>query len=258
MKTSLLVWSVVSLGCSLLSSPAQPGGLGGPKPPSFGGSLTKLLGPNKAFSSVIEIQTKSPSGGALTLPGHMYFNDGKSRMELDMSKSMGTNIPPEAIAQIKAMGMDSIIIIARPEKKISYMAFPGLKAYFETEIPDTETAEATSKYKVTSTELGQETVDGHPCVKNKFVLTDDQGTNHESTVWNATDLKQFPVKLETAEQGQPITILFKEVKLARPDDARFTPPTDFKRYDNYMALMQEELMKRMPGAGGVPVPPPQR
>ena len=258
MKRTLPFLTVVPLCFSLLSSSAQPGGLGGPKPPSFGGSLTKLLGHNKAFSSAIEIQTKSPSGGTLTLPGHMSFNDGKSRMELDMSKSMGTNIPPEAVAQIKAMGMDSIIIIARPEQKLSYMAFPGLKAYFETEIPDTESAEATSKYKVATTELAQETVDGHPCIKNKFIVTDDKGTNHESIVWNATDLNQFPVKLETTEQGQPITIFFKNVKLAKPDEAQFTPPTDFKHYDNYMALMQEEVMKRMSGAGAVPVPTPQR
>jgi Domain of unknown function (DUF4412) len=252
MKTKLPSLIAVLLGFSLLSASAQPGGMGGPKTPGFGGSLTKLLGDNKEFSSAIEIQTKAPSRGTLTIPGQMYFNEGKSRMQLDMSKSMGANMPPEAVAQIKAMGMDSIVIIARPEKKISYMAFPGLKAYFETEIPDTETAEATSKFKVASTELGQETVDGHPCIKNKFIVTDDKGTNHESIVWNATDLKKFPVKLETTEQGQPITIFFKDVKLAKPDEALFSPPTDFKRYDNYMALMQQEVMKRMQGAGAVP------
>jgi len=39
---------------------------------------------------------------------------------------------------------------------------------------------------------------GRPsCVKNKVIVTDDKGDKHESTVWNATDLKNFPVKIET-------------------------------------------------------------
>jgi Domain of unknown function (DUF4412) len=253
MKTTLPTLVGVFLGVSLLSAPAQPG-MGGPKAPGFGGSLSKLLGETTAFSSAIEIQTKGPSGDNITLPGKMAFNEGKSRMELDMSKSMGASVPAEAIAQIKAMGMDSIVIIGRPEKKISYMAFPGLKAYFETEIPDTETAEATSKYKVESTELGKETVDGQPCIKYKVIVTDDKGTNHVSTVWKATDLKKFPIKLETTEQEQPLTLVFKDVKFAKPEEALFTPPSGFQKYDNYMALMQQEVMKRMGGAGLTPPP----
>lgn len=253
MKTKLQSLLVALLGLGLLSAHAQPGGgMGGPKGPSFGGSLSKLLGDNSAFSAALEIRTKGPSGDGVTIPGKIYFNEGKSRTELDMSKAMGTNMPVEAIAQMKAMGMDSIVIIAHPEKKTSYTAFPGMRAYFEAAIPDTETAEGTSKYKVESTELGKETVDGHPCLKNKVVVTDDQGTNHVSTVWNATDLKKFPVKIEASERGQPMTMLFKEVKLAKPEESLFAAPADFKRYDDYTSLIMQEMMKRQGGAGGVP------
>ena len=257
MKTKLLSVIVTMLGLGLISIPAQPGGgMAAPKGPSFGGSLSKLLGDISAFSATLEIQTKGPSGDTVTIPGKIAFQDGKSRMEIDMSKTMGSNLPPEAAAQIKAMGMDSIVIIARPEKKIAYTAFPGMHAYFEAAIPDTETAAATSKYKVETTELAKETVDGHPCVKNKVVVIDDKDTKQESTVWNATDLKKFPIKIESSERGQPATIMFKEVKLTKPEESLFaTPGSDYTRYDSYMALMMQEMMKRQGGTG---LKPPAR
>ena len=41
---------------------------------------------------------------------------------------------------------------------------------------------ASDKFKLEATELGKETVAGHPCVKNKVIVTDDKGDKHESTV----------------------------------------------------------------------------
>jgi len=254
MKSKLPSLLVALLGLALLSAHAQPGGggMGAPKGPSFGGSLSKLLGENSAFSAAIEIQTEGPSGDNVTIPGKMSFNEGKSRLEIDMSKAMGANMPAEAVAQIKAMGMDLIVIISRPEKKTSYTTFPGLRAYLETAIPDNETPEATSKFKVESTELGKETVEGHPCLKNKVVVTDDKGTNHISTVWNATDLKKFPIKIESTEGGKPMTMLFQQVKLAKPDESQFAAPTDYKRYESYTTLIMQEMMKRQ--GGDLPLP----
>ena len=46
-------------------------------------------------------------------------------------------------------------------------------------------------------------------------------------------------------------MLFKDVKLDRPDAAQFDPPAGFKKYDNTMALMQQEMMKRMGGGSGM-------
>jgi len=142
-------------------------------------------------------------------------------------------------------------MISRPDKKTSYLVYPGLKAYAEMPLKDADSAEALSKYKVETTELGKETVDGHACVKNKVVVTDDQDKKHESTVWNATDLKKFPVKIETAQDGTKVTMLFKNVKLTKPEAKQFDAPAGLKRYENMMALMQEEMMKRM-GGGGLP------
>jgi outer membrane lipoprotein-sorting protein len=155
----------------------------------------------------------------------------------------GSHIPPQAAARMKQMGMSKVTMIIRGDKGFSYMVYPDMKAY--TEMTGREKYKAASEYKADVTKLGEETVDGHDCVKNKVVVTDPTGPTRESTVWNATDLKKFPVKIQmTSEKGNVTVVLFKDVKLEKPDDAQFDPPSDFKKYDDMMSLM----MSRARGA----------
>jgi len=66
------------------------------------------------------------------------------------------------------------------------------------------------------------------------------------------DLKKFPVKVETIQEGNNVTMLFKDVKVSKPEAAQFEPPADFKKYDSMMSMMQQEMMKRMGGGMGQP------
>jgi hypothetical protein len=246
MKTKLQPLVIVLLSLSLVSSFAQPGGMGGGQNADiFKAGLKKVLGDNKAFSAAIEIETPTPGGKPVKMPGKIAYDDGKSRLEMDMSKA---NMPEAMLAQMKAMGMDSMVIVSLPENKSAYMIYPGLKAYAEEKTPETESAADLDTYKVESTELGKENVEGQPCVKNKVVITDSKSKSAEYTIWQATSLKKFPVKIETKERGQLVTMTFKDVKLSRPDASQFSAPKDFKRYENLMALMQEQMMKAMGGA----------
>ena len=103
-----------------------------------------------------------------------------------------------------------------------------------------------------TTELGKDTVDGHDCVKNKVTVTDKEGKQHESTVWNATDLKNFPVKIVTTEQGNNGTMLFKNISMTKPAASNFEPPAGLTKYDNVQTMMQTEMMKKMGGGMGMP------
>ncbi len=249
MKKQLLLLALVTLALNLLPAHAQSG----PHGPRFDASLSKLFGDNSAFSANLDFETKDARRGeTMTMPGKIAFHEGKSRFEMDLTQVRGGSIPPEVSAQMKEMGMGSMIIISRPDKKIAYMIYPGMKAYTENETKDLQDAKAADQWKIESTELGKETVAGHPCIKNKVVVTDDKGEKHESTVWNATNLKQFPVKIQTADRGTEVIMVFKDIKLAKPDSAQFEPPKDFKRYDSMQALFQEEMMKRLGGAGDLP------
>jgi hypothetical protein len=257
MKTKLLSLLVAVSALGLITAAAQPGGpggMGGPGGPNFGGSMSKLFGDNKQFSATIELQSKDGRAGDTTIPGKLCFDDGKSRFEMDLTKMKNSMMKDSGAEMMKAMGMDSMVAIARPDKQVSYTIFPGMKAYAETPLSESENAKTAEKYKVETSELGKETMDGHPCVKNKVVVTDDKQKKHESIVWNATDLKKFPVRIETEEGGTKLTMLFKDIKLAQPDAKNFEAPSDLKRYTSREELMQTEMMKRMGGGAGFAPP----
>jgi Domain of unknown function (DUF4412) len=255
MKTKLQCLLTAVLGLTLISAEAQPrqrgggGGMGGPKADIFSGGLKKNLGDNKTFSAKMEMESTGPTGAPMKVPGKIAYNDGKSRLEMDMTKG---GLPEEMLAQVKAMGMAEMVIVSRPDKKVAYMIYPGLKAYAEIPLPESESAEDASKYKVETKELAKESVEGQACAKNKVTVSDDKDKKTEFTIWQATDLKKFPVKIISTEGGEASTMTFKEVKLTKPDDSQFDAPKDFKKYDSFGALMQEQMMKAMGGAGGLP------
>src|SRR5205085_6337759 len=136
LRLSLLLLSAV---CTLLSprpkaQPALPGGgLGGPpQGPRFGGAMSKLFGEHKAFTAQIEMRAKNPEGGEqMTIPGQFSFLEGKTRFELDITETKGANVPPQAAAQIKSLGLGQMAMISRPDKKVAYMVYPAMQAYLE-------------------------------------------------------------------------------------------------------------------------------
>jgi hypothetical protein len=231
------------------------GGMGGPKGPNLSGAMAKLFGENTGFSASIEMSTKFGNGPEpMVMPGKIAYLDGKSRFEMDLTQAKGTPMRPEQAAQMKAMGMGEMIVISRPDKKISCLVYPGLQSHVEMPLQEADLPGDLAKFKIETTELGKETLDGRSCVKNKVVVTDDQGRKHESTVWNATDLKNFPVKIESIQNGTPVTMSFREVKLAKPDAALFEAPANSTKYADMMQMMREGMMKKL-GGGGLPQPP---
>lgn len=262
MKKFLSVFALAA-ACSLIPAVhAQPGARSGPPGgrPVLGGSTAKLFGEQSAFSATMENQvTMSAQNQTVIMPGKLAFDSGKSRFEMDSTQAKGIQIPDQMKELIKSMGMDKTIAISRPDKKVAYIVCPGVQAYAEMPTQDTNAGKPASAFKIKLTELGKEDVDGHACVKNKAVVTDDTGESHEFTVWNAGDMKDFPLKIETTQDENVVTMTFKDVKLGKPDAAQFDPPADFKKYDDVQVMMQTEMMKRMGGgmgAKGMGGPPP--
>jgi hypothetical protein len=225
------------------------GGLGGMAPlaPQFSTTLTKLFGDHKAFSGVKDVAMGRGTGGdSFATPCKLAFLDGKFRMEIDLTQAKGSQIPAGMTGQLKAMGMGEMTIISQEAKGVSYLVYPGLQSYAEISTADGKPVEA-DKVKVTITELGKETMNGHPCVKNKVVVIDQIGKTNEAIVWNATDLKKFPVHIETTDANSTVKMDFKDVKFDKPDAKLFEPPAGFARYENLQTMMQEALMKRLGG-----------
>jgi hypothetical protein len=249
MKIQSLILALALLGFGLAPAYSQFGPPGGPR---LGGATGKLFGDNQTFSATLEMQITDQSGKPMTMPGKISYEAGKSRFEINLADLKGGQMPPGAAAQMKSMGMDQMVMISRPDKKVVCLIYPGLQSYAEMQLSNADSATTTNGYKVETTEIGKDTVDGHACVKNNVVVTDKDGTIHESTVWNATDLKNFPVKIEQTVQGNATTMTFKNVSFAKPGASVFDPPADFKKYDSMQQMMQQEMMKRMGGGMGMP------
>ena len=169
--------------------------------------------------------------------------DGKMRMETDLANIKGAQIPPAMLQTMKDMGMDKMVNLIPADQKSMMLIYPGLKSYVAMPMPDDGTAG--KEPKVETTKLGEETVEGQACVKNKVVITSATGEKHEMTVWNAKELQDFPVQSEFAAGPNKATMKFRNIKLAAPDAKGFEVPADFEKFDGIPQLMQSAMTKKM-------------
>lgn len=230
------------LMATLLSSGPVVAQMPGASPGGMGAALTKLFGDVKGFSAKARVRVLD-KGEQEMMNGPMQFAllDNKIRVELDMTQIKNKAIPEGAGAQMKQLGMAHVISIVRPDKKLIYLVYPDRKAATSLPLPkeDVETAEKSTK--VQKTPLGKETIDGHPCVKNKVVVTSDKGQVLEAVTWNATDLSDFPIQIQTREQESTSIVSYQGVKLEKPDASQFDIPAGYTEYSDQMQLMQALL-----------------
>ena len=146
-----------------------------------------------------------------SVSGKYYMNGDKMRMEMSM------------------MGQTSITI-ARHDKKLSWVLMPAQKSYMEMSMqgkaqgPTPFDAEADFKY----TQVGTESVDGHPCKKMKFTTT-KAGQTFSGFHWLATDLKDLPIKWSD-EAGTSMMEL-KNVKMGASPADLFELPAGYKKME---------------------------
>jgi hypothetical protein len=224
--------------------------MSGPVPNAlqFNGAMGKLFGEHKAFTATLDVDVRPGAGpDNITMPTTLAFLDGKSRVDLDLSKAKGSQIPPGMSEQFKSMGIAEMTMISREDKQVAYVVYPGLQSYAEMK---GEAGADASKIKVETSELGKETIDGQACVKNKVTVTDAVGKTTEATVWQATGLKKFPVRIETAEGKGKVTMKLSNVKFDKPDAKIFEPPAGLTRYENVETMVQEQMMKKILGGAG--------
>jgi len=233
----------LTLAASIASASAQ---LGAPQT-GINAAMLKLFGDTKAFTAKADARLLDKDQKEVSsMPMTMALRDGKLRAEMDLSEMKNGSIPPEASAMMKQAGMDKMITVVRQDKKTTIISYPGLKSYAEVPFSETEAADE----KVEFTDVGKEPIDGHPCVKKKLSSTDSKGRPQEAFVWQATDLKNFPVQIQMAQRRNTLIVKFQPPKLEAPDDALFDTPAGFTKYNSVQDLMQAAMMKMFSGAGG--------
>lgn len=226
----------------------------GAGPGNFGSAdMAKIFGDNQAFTATANIAIADAQHGTpMEMQAAYSFLKGNLRTDIDMTSMKGSAMPPQAIAQMKQMGMDRAVNIYRGDKKVMYLVYPGLKSYTEMTTSQAPSADKPQpkEPKVDVAPIGKDTVDGHPCVENKITFTADDGTQHEMLAWQATDLNNFPIKTEMQAKGATITTHFTNVKLSAPDASVFDPPSDFTKYGSIQEMMMGSMQRMMPHGGG--------
>jgi hypothetical protein len=254
---------LVSLAGLVAQSPAQSPVPSIDQTVLFQATLNQLFGTTTAFSAQAEMVAVDPTKTEiLRAPMTFCLLEGKMRMELDLGQIKSSKIPPGAVESIQKMGMDRMVNVVRPDRKMTLLIYPSLASYVETPLANEDANAYTKSPKIEKTEMGKETVDAHPCVKSKIMMNEDNGRKHEGFIWMAKDMKDFPIQMQFNEPEASITMRFSHIQLARPDAALFNPPPEFKKYGDVQQLMDSVMQKMMqnPGANSAPssAPPLKR
>jgi hypothetical protein len=214
-------------------------------------ALTQLFGDVGAFSAKANVQVLGKDQKEkLTTPMDFALLDNKLRVEVDTTLIRGPDMPAGAAASMKQFGLDHVVSVMRPDKKATFIIFPGIKSFANTPMPKEEVAAYQKKPRLNKIALGKETLDGHPCVKHRVIVSDGKGVKSESTVWNATDLKDFPIQIMTKEKDDTVVIRYRQIQFTKPEVKSFDAPAGYKEYADVQDLMQGVVTKMMGGGSG--------
>ncbi len=139
MKKHFPILMLTLLALGLATARAQ---FGGPDGNPMDDAMAKVFGTNLNFSATMDTQMKMmPKGENIGMSGKIFFANGNSRTEMDMTEMKGGKMTPQALTQIKSMGMDKIVSISQTDKKVIYMIYPGLQAYAKIELPNAKSVQ---------------------------------------------------------------------------------------------------------------------
>lgn len=237
----LLLWLVVLAG-SVFPAGAQ---FDGPASTGVSASLVRLFGTNHAITAQAEVQVLGPDNKErVGTPMNFTLTGGKIRVEVDMNR-MRNREQPNAVAQVKPLGLDQVVSIIRPDQRTTLVAFPKLRSFVKLAMPANEAEAFLKRAKIERTTIAKEKMEGYQCIKQRVVITDDSGQKSEATVWTAPDLRNFPVCVATREKQGTVVIRFRNVQFARAEPSRFEPPAGFQEYADIQALMSGPVVNYM-------------
>jgi len=233
--------------CSSLDAGAQLPGANGPA--GMSAALNKLFGKNTAFSAKGEMQVTDHANHEIAFwPMDFSMLNRMIRVEIDLARTRNKDMPSGTAATLKQIGMSQVVSIIRPDKQLVYVIYPDQRVLLSMPLPK-EDAEGSDKTpQITKTALGKETIDGHPCIKNKVVISDSSGQKVEAITWDATDLNDLPVQIETQERDNTSVVRFKQIQFAKPDSGLFEPPSGYTQYRDADELKVGVMKKMMENA----------
>jgi hypothetical protein len=209
-------------------------------------AMVKLFGDNATFTARAEIQVAGTNRVIwFRMPGTFSAAGNNLRVEVDLGQIQSRAVGQAEVAHLRQLGMDRVTSVVRPDKKATYIIYPNARSYVTMPLASEDTQIATQKLE--KKPLGRETVDGHACVKNYSTVKTLKGAVLlQAVTWNAADLKDFPVQIQTQENGNTTLMHFQQISLAKPAPALFEPPAGYKQFSSPQEL-QDATQKKAAG-----------
>lgn len=208
-------------------------------------SLIRLFGTNNAFTAEAEVQMLGKDNKeVIGTPMTFTLLGNKIRVEVDVAR-MRNRLQPDGLAQMKPLGLDRVTSVIRPETRTNLIIFPKLRAFVKLDMPPNEAEAFLRKARLERTTLGKEKMEGYNCVKQRVVITDDDGQKSEATIWTATELRGFPVCVATREKEGTVTVRFRKVQFGSVATSQFEPPAGYIEYADMQVLMAGPVVKYM-------------
>jgi hypothetical protein len=168
-------------------------------------------------------------------------------------------------SRVENPGMNGIITIALGDAKKTIMMNKINKTYYEQSAQDREQMPTVYDSDVVfeKKKIGNEKIDDHPCVKYDAVYyrKSKPDEKHKAVIWEAQDLKGFPVQTEIIvpphpnypNSGGKMVMKYKNIKLGAATADLFEVPSDYKKVNSAQEVLGfgglgniEEMMKRIP------------
>jgi hypothetical protein len=194
-------------------------------PASINTAFVKLFGTVDAFTAKVDTRVLDVyQQEKVRLLMDFASADGKVRYEFSLAQMQSKELTPAKIASLKESGMERIVGLFRPDKKVTYIVYPGMQSYLSMPLAKEDIDDYEKGAKVEKSPLGKETLDGHQCVKNNCVIKDSRGTALQAVTWNAADLKDFPLQIEIKEKGNIVRMHFTQIQFTKPGPQQFEVP----------------------------------
>lgn len=169
----------------------------------------------------------------LTVNVSISSQNGDVRLYVDRGETVGLPVPPDLAAKIvaerKREGENRYFILFLKDDPIRYKVFPDRRAYrtndLLTLIPFMRW---TNPVTIQQVPAGEESVSGRPCHKIEWRMTIENETDVFATVWRASDLGDFPMRLKI---NNAFDITFTQTKFEKLDHSLFEVPAGYRNLD---------------------------
>lgn len=96
---------------------------------------------------------------------------------------------------------------------------------------------------VKRTAVGSEVVEGHPCKIENVVVTSPDGKTIESKVWEASDLKDIPVRIESHIGDITLSASYRDISFGLPDQGLFTIPEKCTPFEKMGQVVEQKTLR---------------